>query len=1346
MVAILVVGLVTPTIADAAPAPTKAKEPKADGAAPTTGDASDAEKEEDEEAAADDEGDASGSASGSAAAAAAPSGGATGGLRPGLRLTPPAIATPSEAEPESEDEAAEEPSAAVRADADDASAAIAGPGAPKLESPKLTPPSLIKKRSVPPFWIDRQYDTHRTRALTLPPLFVHRKGSAEHPEKLFHADLSLTFGWYSQKSGRRRWLSPLGLFFGSYSERTTAWGAGALLMGYKRTGEQFNFGQFPLVWWWGNKHVRNLVVLPVHYHQKTPEGRQGMSGLLFWYGKKHLDDDDPNNDVRYFVGAPLFVRAQKGVKRVDVGVPLYIAGEDKLKGTRHRTLFPFFHWQSSEFGNRRELWTPLYVQRSDRARGRKSWVLPPLLTFSKRTPTRSLFSATPLLWRAEDRVKGSQTWVLGPWVSYADPLQKNNVLAPFWWSFKDRQRQVSTSILLPLAIARKSPDETAVYTLLGGGVRSKKGGFGVTLPPLFTSIRQRPGGKSHQVVTPLFWHLKDPKGADGKGTDRWIIPPLAYHTRVGERRRLGLLPLLTFTGREGTRSHQVVTPLFWHFRDRDPALMRDTFVAGPLYVQRDKLGWAAGLPPLVVAGSNPRQRYTVIPPLLFGDVRDLKEGTRRTISPLFVRTTGPGGARTIGAAAIAWDVKRPGERHSVLFPLYYRRQIGDKALTITPLGGGRRTKEGRTWVYGPVYGRRVGEAKGFGILPLMVRDVRPTEGGLAKHTVVFPLYIGRRTPSDDLDMVTPLFWRTRVGGEKPRRNLALVPFYFRQRQPHGVDVDAGLPFFYSRDRERSTHTLVVGPGFHRLSRTSLNAGIVPIYWWRDSAERRRLISLPIIYHTLDKSSGARTTIAVPLWYDIKRANGSRIWVAFPFAVGNKRLYNFTRVGLVPPGYIDLFRVGKNHRFSGFVPLYFRYQKCGFREEDDPSCRYTLHGSYPLFMYGKDGQGRVTHSFLSLYYFDRDKRGTTLFTPLGGARVRPGEELTWYAGIVGRGVTRTRETTVVFPLFWDRKHRLKKKRTTLVVPPLYIGQREEDSKWFETGLLFWHFRRPHKVSTAVLPPLFYISESYAERRLSWLLPFYFRDNYMGKDKTFTSVFPGLYFQRRKGQDLDVVQFPLIWHIERGKNQGTVGAFLWWDIRVRNTTTQVIPGVFLRRVNRKGQELGVVLPGLAWWTRDNDPKTPGVHWRALLGAIGGGNDENGRYFSLFGGKIKLKPKPVWTPKGKERREARKKAREEKRRRRAGGAAAPAKAATAPAVTPPASAPAKAAPASTTPTKAAPAMASPTTAAPTTTTPAKASGASGTAPAPGTTTPSAGAPRMGAVGSGGVGTTTKPPGRRP
>ena len=44
--------------------------------------------------------------------------------------------------------------------------------------------------------------------------------------------------------------------------------------------------------------------------------------------------------------------------------------------------------------------------------------------------------------------------------------------------------------------------------------------------------------------------------------------------------------------------------------------------------------------------------------------------------------------------------------------------------------------------------------------------------------------------------------------------------------------------------------------------------------------------------------------------------------------------------------------------------------------------------------------------------------------------------------------------------------------------------------------------------------------------------------MGEDKTFTSLFPLLYFQRRNGDELDVVQFPLIWHIERGENEGTL----------------------------------------------------------------------------------------------------------------------------------------------------------------------------------------------------------------
>lgn len=1241
-----------PTVAVAAPASPATSTPTPEPTGESEGDEEDAEEDSTTSAA---------SAEPSPRTPTGGAGGASGGFRltPGAQLTPPTTTTtPSSSStttpPSSATTTTPPPSSATSpgrpaARPEPATTGVTGEvSAPSaavesttdLAAPTLEAPKLLKKRNVPPFWIDRTLTTHRTRALTLPPLFVHREGTKGHPEKFFHADLSLTFGWYAKSNGRRRWISPGILFFGGFSERTSAWGSGVLLMGYKRVGEQFNFGQFPFVWWWGNKHVKNLVVAPFHYHQKTPDSKQAMSGLLFWYGHKNLNDDDPLNDRRHFVAAPLFVRAQVGVKKVDVGIPLYIGGEDKLAGKKHRTLVPFFHWSTHEFGNRSELWTLPFVRRSDKARGRTGWSIPPLLTFQRKTRESSLFSATPLVWRATNTARGSMTWVVGPWVSHADPAQKISVLAPLWWSFADRQRGVSTSILVPLALARRSQDETAVYTILGGGVRSKVGGFGVALPPLFTFIRQRPDGRSHQVVTPLFWHFKNPKAAEGKGSEHWVIPPLAYASRSGDHRRFGLIPLLTFTGRDGARSHQVVTPLFWHVRDRSPDVRKDTVVVPPFYLQRGidgKKGWSAGLPPLVFAANNERARYAVIPPLLFGDYTDVQAQRRLTISPLFVRAKTPD-SRTLGFAAIAWDVKGPGTRDSVLFPLYYRRKRGDKVLTITPLGGGMKTPTGGTWVAGPVFGSRDGERRTFGVLPLIARDIRPDgEGGKIKTTAVFPLYLGRRSKETDLDMVTPLFWRTRVGGDKPRKNLALIPLYFRQRQPGGVDVDAGLPWFYARDPRRRTHTLIAGPVFHRLSRTSLHAGVFPLYWWKDSAAERRLISLPLIFHHQDKATGARRTVAVPLWFDRVRPNGSRFWLAFPFALGNKRQYNFTRVGLVPPGYFDIFRLAKNYRFTGFVPLAFRYQKCGFREEDSDSCRYTLYGSYPLFMFGRDGQGRVTHSALSLYYYDKSSKGTTFLTPLGGARVRPGEELTWYATIFGHGVTKTHKTTAVFPVFFHRKHRLKDRSTTLVVPPIYIGQHREDSRWSETALVFWHFRRPHRVSTAILPPIFYTSHAYAERRTTWLLPLFLRDNQMGRDQAWTSIFPALYVQRRNGKDLDLVQFPLLWHIERGDNQGTVAGFVYWDVTRNGARTQVLPGAFLRRVNRQKRELAVVGPGLGWWIRNGNPRRPGFHWRALFGFFGGGNEDGVRYMSLLGAKIKLKPKMVWEPRWRARRRA-------------------------------------------------------------------------------------------------------------
>ncbi len=1086
------------------------------------------------------------------------------------------------------------------------------------------PQRFIRGRSVPPFWIDREWSTHRTRALTLPPLFVHRTGSRARPDMFFHFDLTLTTGWYNVRKQKRRYLAPLALFFGSFSERTTAWAAGALLMGYKRVGEQFNFGQFPFVWRWGNKQVKNLVVVPFHYHQKTPDSLRGFDLILFWYGHKNTTDDDPQNDLRYFVGAPVFVQVTKGPSRLTLGIPLYGGWRNKAKGVQHHTIFPFAHWGTREFGNRRDLFSLLWIQRNDEARKKKAWAVPPLFTFQTRTPERTLTAVTPLVWRSQNLVRGTTAWAAFPWVSYRDPAQTNRVLFPLFWQFGDRTTGATTTAIVPL----------------GGFTRRPGRGFTLGLAPLLTFARHDPKGRSFQVVTPLFWRFRDRTAYAGQGSHQFVLAPLIAYSQKGARRDLGVLPALSFFGKDATRRYQVIAPLlFGHVLETNKADWHDTWVAGPFYVKRTIPGWHTGVIPLFTAGRDDTLRYTVLPPLLFGDVTFVKEQRRVTISPLFARSRGPD-HRTLGVLNLFWDVKRANdERHTVMFPLMYRRQHQDRVLTITPLGGGLTTKDRTTWMATPlIYGSRDRSGPpetrraAFGLIPLAFYDRRPVDGGIAKNLVT-PLFAHHRAPGEDLDMITPFIWRTATRGEKPRKNLAVFPFYFRQRQPGGIDVDAGLllPFISSRDPVRHTHTLVAGPFFHRLSRKQINTGLLPVYWWHDSLEKRRLVSLPLIVHFADKAKQEHTTIAIPLWFDRRRANGRRTWVALPFVIGTKGQHNFTRFSIAPPGFVDAHRLGRNFRFTGYVPLLFRYQKCGFREEDDDRCRYTLWGSFPLFLAGSDGLGRKTHSALGLYYFDKDKEGTRFFTLLGGATLRPKEKLTWYALNVGRSVTRTHATTVVFPLFFRKNHRTEDRGATVVLGPLFIERRKEEYRWFQAGLTVWNFRRPHKVTTAVGPLVFLSMHSYAERRLVWLLPLFVRDNRWAKDTTFTMVPPGLVFQRRKGQDNDWVQFPLLWHIERGNNAGTVGLPVWWDIRRKGTTTQVVPALFARHVRKSGRVTNVIGPGLGWWTRQRGDK-PGLHWRALFGAIGGGNEGGQRYFSLFGGKIKLRPKAVMAPRRK------------------------------------------------------------------------------------------------------------------
>ncbi len=506
---------------------------------------------------------------------------------------------------------------------------------------------------------------------------------------------------------------------------------------------------------------------------------------------------------------------------------------------------------------------------------------------------------------------------------------------------------------------------------------------------------------------------------------------------------------------------------------------------------------------------------------------------------------------------------------------------------------------------------------------------------------------------------TPLLWRTQTGGELPRKNLAVVPFYFRQRQPRGVDVDATLGFFYSRDVTRRTRTLIAGPYFQRLTREKLHTGVAPISWWMDSEDKRRLIALPGIYHVQDKVHGTRTTIAIPLWFDRIQPDGRRVWMAFPFVVGTKGKFNRTRVGVGLPGYFDFYRLTKDYRFTGYVPLLWRYQKGGFRLESDPKDRYTLWGSAPLFVYGRGGNGRLTHGAL-VYVYDRDPEGYKFYTPIFGLQNKSGKRLLWYAGTFARDITNEKATTAFLPVFWHRRHRTKKISTTWVLPPLYVGQVKQDRWWFETAAVVWVFRKQHQLSVAVVPPVIFHSYAYKQRRLHWVLPLYLRDNNTGAGEKWTWVFPGLFGAKVKRDRTTAVQFPFVWHFRRDRKQRqtTIGVPMWWDFRRNGNTTQIAPLLFVGRdvaptvvdgVQRPRRTLRVVGPGLGWWRYVGEGATSDFHWRMLFGLFGGGRQSGQRYVAIFGAKVRAGAAPVREPRrrdGKARRDQKRQQRFDKK----------------------------------------------------------------------------------------------------
>ncbi|MHB8878596.1 MAG: hypothetical protein ACYC8T_33270, partial [Myxococcaceae bacterium] len=253
-------------------------------------------------------------------------------------------------------------------------------------------------------------------------------------------------------------------------------------------------------------------------------------------------------------------------------------------------------------------------------------------------------------------------------------------VAPFFFAGEDPLHH--HLFLPPLVWSWGGPTSS---TFIAGPVftHQEKDGWDTGVLPLW--IGGRHGNRRYNVVPPLLlYHSSD-------GADSTLFAINTYYSSHGDDYSLAALPLV-FAGREGAKSHLVVAPLYWDFRDQGSR----TFVAANFFQSEDATGWDAGFVPFWFGGRHGSKAYDLVPPLVFRqvdgdrtrltvlplfDYLESKTG-KQFLSPLFVYSADQDHERTV-ALGLYWRFQGPDADAQVVFPFWWDFKNNAKQTRLT---------------------------------------------------------------------------------------------------------------------------------------------------------------------------------------------------------------------------------------------------------------------------------------------------------------------------------------------------------------------------------------------------------------------------------------------------------------------------------------------------------------------------------------------------------------------------------------------------------------------------------------------------------------------------------------
>ena len=1013
-----------------------------------------------------------------------------------------------------------------------------------------------------------------------------------------------------------------------------------LFVSSRSKGSAFTYA-LPLNFYWRNGHEATLLIVPVGFRHTDPKG--GYFGS--WLGYSSLDGDNKtgaflwlywfgrSKDLNYDVGFPLLwsFRSPEAsttiippvfhVRRAgwSIGSTALLAwwGRDRDKGSNWQLILPLFLGSRADHGKTALYLSPLGGYRRDDNAGSHglTWLAPPILRWHDRQSELDAYLL--LYWRYRDIAADATTTVVGPYYQRLDPGGMTRVVFPLFWYFHDRAATATAHSFLPLYFHRHSPGESTtavgIFPLWAYHRHFSDGGSSGGLFP-FIFFGQR-GERSHLVVAPLLWHFRD------QFSSSTLAFPLWYHASAAESSSTGILPLLFFAGRDHEASYHIQIPLLWHFADSGRGT--STTIAPLFFRDVDRTGSSAGIVPLLFWGGGSQRSHFVVFPL-FWRFRDAAADRTTTAVGTYLHRSW--GGETTDALFPLFHYRRgarPGgqdETSFTLFPFAHYRRDSQSTLFASPLAAWIRRPGLQAGFVLPYFWYRSDTVQARAV-PLLYLD--HYFRGSGQRTRMFGPYLMVDGPGVTTRVLFPLYARYQEPGDT---GTYVFPLYFGRRSADGYRLDSFLPFFWS-SHDQDHRTLAVGPWFRTQNdqQHSHASGLVPLFVSADSPKRHLLVTPLFVYHRNYETQTSH--VLSPLYYQASRPDGS-IRSLFPlWWQGHQGSKSYA---MLMPLYWHFANSAEQSSFTLAGPLFWS------RRGSE-----TTRGLLPLFWYSRDRANQTgSDALMPLFYESHSRLSQTFATAVFGFGKAP-DRLWWYAGnFVWRDNLKTRFCTF-FPLWFSYRDKVSETTTRVIPPLIYYAHFNPERSLSTLLLLFWH--RSNITSSLTMGlPLYYDVHAYHQSRVTTFLPLFLHYRNEVSDQTYTMV--PLFYRRSGPNDSSTVAFPLYWRF-------------WSQER---STTVVFPFYF--GVRRPTWEGTFIFPSI-WWSRglgseagtshfwfvpfwESQVKRPGDYmWEALLGVLGWERIGRNRYLKVLFIPFELEPvsaaKTAWygrTPKRAAERSAR------------------------------------------------------------------------------------------------------------